>query len=153
MTPINRKKRKISITVSQQLQSKINNLIKMGKFSSTSDIINISTAQFIGKIESSTNTNSIINSLTTTENSDHSKKENISISFSEYLIDELDTISEIFDRPKSSLIRLGLIDFFEKYNQDSTIAYNPEDSKNNMPTTPEELERFIIDTLKKFDQT
>jgi len=150
MTTIDRKKRKISITVSHQLQLKINNLLEIGKFASTSDIINISTAQFISKLEFSIdNSNSIINSLSLVEANDQSKKENISISFSEYLIDELDTMSKIFDKSKSHLIRFALIDFFEKYNKMPTITSTSSEQMQNMPLTPEELEHFIIGTIKK----
>lgn len=153
MNQVNRKKRKLSITISQQLQSKINHLIKIGKFASTSDAINIAVAEFIGKIETLENTSFLDNeTISLIEKNDHSKKENISISFSEYINDELEIISELMDKPKSYIIRLALINFFEKYYQEPNIIHIDNNSNLTMPTTPQELEDFIFKTIQKIDR-
>ena len=150
MTETNRRKRKISITVSQRLVLKMDSLIKNGKFASTSDIINISIAEILGKI-SMINQNSFFDfsSLEKIENNDDSKKENISITVSEYLNDELEILSEVTKKPKSHLIRLSLIDFFKKYN---TPRAELNTIQPEMPKTREELENFIIETIEKVDR-
>ena len=150
MTETNRRKRKLSITISQRLIIKMDNLIKNGKFASASDIINTSAAEMLGKI-SMINPNSFFDFsiLEKIENEDNSKKENISITVSEYLNDELEILSEIINKPKSYLIRLSLIDFFKKYN---TPRAEFDKLQYEMPKTRKELENLIFETIEKYDQ-
>jgi len=111
------KKISISLTVSQNLLNKMHQLIKGGKFSSLSDIVNVSVSIFFGKLSVYENEFEFdYNSISDWQQPDNSARETISITYSEFLDAELENLSAVTQKNKSYLVRIALSNFFEYYN-------------------------------------
>ena len=116
MIMTNRRKTSISLTVSQLYLNKMNQLIKTGKFSSTSDIINVSVSMYLGKIavyENDPNFN-YLKTIQPKEN-DGTPKKRISVTYSEFLDEELGNLVAMTQKNKSLIVRIALQDFFDYY--------------------------------------
>lgn len=155
MAAINHKKSK-SISVSHILITKINILIQDGEFATVSDVINTAVAEFLGKIsiirsidnlDLVTIFNFFEESINYVEN-DLSDKESFSISFSNYINKELETLSIALDKNKSYIVRVAIYDFLFKFN-DNHNSQRIQLPLYDFPKSKEELEDFIIKTFEK----
>ena len=116
MSQTNRRKTSISLTVSQTYLNKMNQLIKAGKFSSISDAINVAVSMYLGKISIyENNLNFDFSKKIELEENDKTPKKSISVTYSEFLDEELENLVAVTQKNKSYLVRLALKDFFEYY--------------------------------------
>ncbi|WNY28630.1 hypothetical protein MmiEs2_08300 [Methanimicrococcus stummii] len=116
MKSTNRRKTSISLTVSQPYLNKMNQLIKAGKFSSISDVVNVAVSMYLGKMAIyENNLNFDFSKKVELKEDDKSPKQSISVTYSEFLDEELENLVAITQKNKSYIVRLALKDFFEYY--------------------------------------
>ena len=91
-------------------------MIRTGKFSSVSDIVNIATAFILGDLaaeKADLNSDSeIIENMPI----DESETTKISVTLSNYLNAELENLAKVTQKNKSFIVRMALFRFFDYYN-------------------------------------
>ena len=151
---IKRRKTSSSLTISQKLLSKMVALIKSGKFSSVSDIVNVSVSMFLGKLsvyemDQGFNYSAFIASY----QEDDSPREKISVSYSEYLNEELERLSSMTQKNKSFLVRVALDSFFDfhtnKTNRFEKLISKKMENIDISSLSREDLKSFISEILKE----
>jgi hypothetical protein len=116
-------KKIISFAISQKILNQMNSMIKIGNFSSISDVVNTSILFFLGEL-SIEKTNPNFDSETIIRNipDDNSAKTKISVALNGYADTELECLSKATQKSKSFIVRMALFRFFEAYNNpDKTI--------------------------------
>ncbi|WP_338102765.1 hypothetical protein [Methanolapillus millepedarum] len=153
MDQTNPKKLSASFMVSQQLLNRMNSLVNSGKFSSISDIISTSVSTFLGKIsiyeEDPDFDYSMLNQL---KHEDKSPKEKITISQSPYIMDEIDNLSKIMNKPKSYVIRIAVDNFIDDFYKVKPRIIQETKPEEKFPTTVPELKKLILKTIEEQNQ-
>lgn len=154
----NYRKSSRTITVSYAIITKLNKFLDSGKFSTYSDAVNTAVIELLGKISilesiesfDASLFNDYFKSAIEAEKNDKSKTEKISISLSNYVLDELDILAKTTGKNRSYILRLSIYDFFYKFDNNSSQVI--EKPINDYPKTKEELEKFIVEIIGKIDR-
>ena len=155
MNPIKSRKTSSSLTVSQKLLNKTISLIKSGNFSSISDVVNVSVSMFFGKlIVCEKDPGFSYSTFIEAYQEDDSPREKISVSYSEYLNEELERLSLITQKSKSFLVRVALDNFFEfhsnKINRFKDLEKFKKMEKVDVSSlSRDELKLFLGEILKE----
>ena len=146
----NNKKYSISLTISQRLLNQMNSMIRAGKFSSISDIINVATAFALGNLsENRINPDFDYSVLLEDIPTDNSAKIRISASLSEYLNIEIENLAKVTHKNKSFVVRMALFRFFEfqqKIKEGMKQVIVPEEK---LTISKSELEEMVHEIVNK----
>lgn len=149
MSLTNRRKTSISFTVSQTHLSKMNQMIQNGKFSSISDIVSVAVSMYLGKISVYENSiNFDYSKKIELKEKDNAPKKRITVTYSEFLDEELEKLIAITKKNKSYLVRVALIDFFEHY---TSIEQRLTSTKEIDILTREDLVALIKDIVNEIE--
>lgn len=148
MNSTNRRKVSISLTVSQTYLNKMNQLVKAGKFSSISDVVNVAVSMYLAKISIyENNLNFDCSKKIELKENDKSPKKSISVTYSEFLDEGLENLVAATQKNKSYLVRIALEDFFDYY---TNIEQNIKPKEENV-FTREDLVELIKDIISEID--
>ena len=120
-----------SLTISQKLLGKMVALIKSGRFSSISDIVNVSVSIFIGKLSVyEIDSEFSYSAFIALYQEDDTPREKVSVSYSEYLNEELERLSKLIKKNKSFLVRAALSNFFD-FHVNNTARFEKSQNDEN----------------------
>ena len=127
----------------------MNSMIKVGNFSSISDVVNTSTIFFLGelaveKINPNFDWETIIRDIP----DDNSAKTKISVALNGYVDTELENLSKVTQKSKSFIVRLTLFRFFEAYNNSNKIT-KPVINKEELLIPKNELKETIREIVNE----
>lgn len=149
MSQSNRNKLSISLAVSPHIKNKMESLVSTKHFGSVSDVVNTAVLMFLGKLslcENEMDFNFFISSTMDTD-TEKIKKEQISVSYSQFVDDELKDLSNILKKSKSFIVRMAINDFLVYYNGKTNNL--PNNVTEKYPTSEEELKNFILKIIKE----
>ena len=146
----NHKKYSISLTISQRLLNQMNSMIQEGKFSSISDIINVSIAFVLGDLsENRINPDFDYSILLEDIPIDNSAKIRISASLSEYLNIEVENLARATHKNKSFIVRMALFRFFEFQQNIKEVMKHVIVPEEKVIISKDELEEMIHEIVNK----
>ncbi|WP_338097678.1 hypothetical protein [Methanolapillus ohkumae] len=120
--------------------------MKENKFSSISDIVNVSVSMFIGQLSVyEQNSNFDRTRFADASQEDNTPRIKISVSYSVFLDDELEKLCQTTQKNKSFIVRIALDNFFDYYA-------HPEkkkeiQKKTDFPASREELLAIIQEMI------
>ncbi|MDV0447663.1 hypothetical protein MsAg5_15740 [Methanosarcinaceae archaeon Ag5] len=153
---INNKKTPVSISISEDLLAKVNQLVETEDFASISDIVFTSLCSFFGKIAVYENDPEFeYKMLLAASKEDRSPKKQISVSLNRYLIKELKFLSQILEKNQSFIIRIAIVDYMESYTttrklRENTLQENIKSKSEKLVLISEkDLEKSIREIIEK----
>ncbi|MDR0766840.1 MAG: hypothetical protein LBE57_00090 [Methanosarcinales archaeon] len=152
MSQSNRNKLSISLAVSPYIKNKMEALVSTKHFGSTSDVVNTAVLMFLGKLslcENEADFNSFISGIID-EEAEKAKKEQISVSYNQFVDDELKNLSNTLKKSKSFIVRMAINDFFAYYNGKANNPFNHK--PETYPTSEKELKNFILKVINEINK-
>jgi hypothetical protein len=142
-------KKIISFAISQKILNQMNSMIKIGNFSSISDVVNTSTIFFLGELSvEKTNPNFDYASIIKDKPNDNSTRTKISVALNGYVDAELENLATITQKSKSFIVRMALFRFFEIHNNADKIK-KPVVIEEKLVVSKKELEEIVHEMMKK----
>ena len=154
-------KKIISFAISQKILNQMNPMIKIGNFSSISDVVNTSTIFFLGELSiEKTNPNFDYETIIRDIPDDNSARIKISVALNGYVDAELENLSKVTQKSKSFIVRMALFSFFKVYNKteiterkevisEEKIVYSKNEMKEIVREIAHEVVPEIIDEYLK----
>lgn len=141
-------KKIISFAISQKILSQMNLMIKIGNFSSISDVVNTSAIFFLGELSiEKTNPNFDYSSIIRDSSDDNSAKTKISVALNGYVDAELENVAKVTQKSKSFIVRMALYRFFEVYNNTENKKKQTAILEENLFVSKNELEEIVHEMM------
>lgn len=149
MSQTNRNKLSISLAVSPHTKNKMESLVSTKQFGSVSDVVNTAVLMFLGKLSLFKNEMDFNNFILSAVNyeAEKIKKEQISVSYNQFVDDELKELSFILKKSKSFIVRMAINDFLNFYTGKKKDY--PEHNIGKYPASEDELKEFILRIIKE----
>lgn len=143
-------KKIISFAISQKILNQMNSMIKVGNFSSISDVVNTSTIFFLGELSiEKTNPNFNYESIIRNSPDDKSAKTKISVALNGYIDAELENLAKVTQKSKSFIVRMALFRFFEVYKNTGKTKEQAIILEEKLLVSKNELEEIVYEMVIK----
>lgn len=141
-------KKIISFAISQKILNQMNSMIKVGNFSSISDVVNTSTIFFLGELSiEKTNPNFNYESIIRNSPDDKSAKTKISVALNGYIDAELENLAKVTQKSKSFIVRMALFRFFEVYKNSGKAKEQPFALEEKILVSKNEMKEIIREII------